>query len=139
MARALAQGRDIPVAPEVRITGDRRSGRYLIELRGRPVWLPCGLFCTLCELAIARTCTPLGYVSGSPLKIYRLRRLLAATAGAGLIETGAGQEYRLTCDRAAIEIDPSVQEVPSPGVLAEDEKSALLALRAPGEIGAQSV
>jgi hypothetical protein len=88
-----------PPQPALKLTGDRRNDRFRICLYGRPAELTGSSVYILVELILARADSETGFVPLSPVEVHRLRRALDDAGGAGsgkrLIETGAGEEYRL--------------------------------------------
>jgi hypothetical protein len=120
------------LVPRFVLTGERHRRRHLAMIDGRAAWLPTTLFAALCRLAYARCTTCTGFVPESSITICRLRDLLDAAderhGGPSLIETGDGQEYRLTVNAGQMSIDPSFAELPSPYLLKAEEKRVLLEL-----------
>lgn len=131
--------------PRLVLTGERLNRRHLVKLDDREIWVPGGLFATLCTLVHARCTTQTGFVVESPLTIFRLRELLdgyrVKANGKSLIETGEGQEYRLALATTFIDVDQAFTELPSPKLIKIEEKSELLKLRGPNprEIELKSV
>jgi hypothetical protein len=125
------------------LTGERRARRHLAILDDRPVWLPGGLFTTLCRLVRARCTLQTGFVVESPLTIFRLRRLLemgeVPRNEPSIIETGDGNEYRLAIDSISVDIEPSFAELPSPAFISRDDKHALLNLHVSDALHVKSV
>ena len=87
----------------ITFTGDRRKDRFRIHIRGKPVDLSGGALNLLVDLAVARGQPGPGYVQASRVDVCRLRRLLDKDVqpgtGRALVETGTGEEYRLTIPR----------------------------------------
>lgn len=108
-----------------RTQGQRRQ-THLIALRGQPVELTNAPFVLLLDLVRACVETRTGYLGLSPgdepewfhLAIHRLRRqidgFLGPGAGAKLVQTGVGCEYRLAISPDDIGFDPSFRELPRP-------------------------
>ena len=113
------------VRPAVVLTANRRRGRFLVLISGKPVWLTGGLFSTLCQLVSARMTTSMGYVSASPMVVCRLRRAIESALSypedaMTLIETGVGQEYRLTIEPGQIVLDGTFSDYPMANVIGEE-------------------
>lgn len=90
----------------ITFTGDRRGDHFRVYVHGRPVELTANAVSLFVELVAARGHSGPGYVQASSVEVCRLRRSLdqaiAPGTGKALIETGSGQEYRLTIPRAQI-------------------------------------
>src|SRR5215468_10451358 len=100
---------------EIILTGERRGDHYEVHLSGRPVGLTCSALSALVAMLVARGGTGTGFVQLSPVAVHRLRRAFDCAGGEGtgktLIETGCGEEYRLTVPRGLLaswlRVDPS--------------------------------
>jgi hypothetical protein len=92
--------------PTITFNGDRHNGHFEVRILGRTTLLPCALFRTLIDLVIARAETETGFLPENPVTIRRLRQAIdqAVKPGTGktLIETGSGEEYRLTIPKEEI-------------------------------------
>jgi hypothetical protein len=84
---------------EIVFTGDRHNRHFLVLIRGKKAYLSFNLLGALVDLVVARVTRPHAFVKLPRLAVHRLRRLidykLHSGVGARLIETGAGEEYRL--------------------------------------------
>ena len=119
--------------PSLILTGDRRNRNFVALVLGAEVDLPTTLFDTLLDLVAARLTTETGYTklrfTGGDeelarTQISRLRHRIDGAirpgAGKGLIETGAGTEYRLRLSRKDIEVrDAFFTELPPQSVPTE--------------------
>jgi hypothetical protein len=126
------------------LTGERHRGRHLVKLDARPIWLPGTLFIALCDLVRTRCTTATGFAVESSLNICRLRDLLDPAVkrhnGRSVIQTGDGQEYRLTLKPQRLSVHPTFAELPSPRFIDGELKRCLLTLQSRNaEIGLKSV
>jgi hypothetical protein len=94
-----SSGPDDLVQPVLVFTGNRHNDHYEVVVLGKSVELPRACLRALIELVLARAAKGQGFVRLNPVTIFRLRRAIDLTLGAGvgksLIETGAADEYRL--------------------------------------------
>ena len=114
--------------PALLLTGERRFGRYLVVLRGHELLITYTHYNLLIELLLAKR-DPLGagyaaagaYPNVSRVAVCRLRHQIDAQLGQGtgmnLIDTGAGEEYRLNLRPEEVALDPGVGELVPLGVL----------------------
>jgi hypothetical protein len=86
------------------LTGSRNDDHFRVDVDGKPSFLPYASLGVLVDLICARVQTDSGFIDSGRSTIYRLRKALDANAGAGkrLIETGSGEEYRLTIPKAEL-------------------------------------
>ena len=121
--------------PKLTLTGERRNGHLLVRVQDRPLWVSYGHFCRLARLVLARGVLPSGFVADPdllyPEAVCRLRRVIdravAPGAGAALIETGVGREYRLAIPVTAVALGPELAELAGLGVLTPEELTQLRA------------
>ena len=80
------------------LTGNRHDDHFCVNVDGKPALLPYASFAALVDLICARVQSNSGFLGSARSTIYRLRKAFDLHAGAGkrLIETGSGEEYRLT-------------------------------------------
>jgi hypothetical protein len=88
----------------IALTGSRHEDHFRVDVNGKPASLPYASFSALVSLVCARAQSESGFISIARSTIYRLRKALDANAKAGksLIETGSGEEYRLTIPKAKL-------------------------------------
>ena len=86
------------------LTGSRRDDHFRVDVNGKPVLLTFACIAALVDLICARVRSDSGFLTSARSTIYRLRKAMDANAGAGkrLIETGSGEEYRLTIPKAEL-------------------------------------
>jgi hypothetical protein len=99
------------------LTGHRNQGHHLVKLEGTPIWLSGSLFDLICEMALARGRSQLGFVSCNRMAIQRLRCVLDSATGqqglgARMIVTGSKSHYRLALDPGYISLDSTFDELP---------------------------
>ena len=85
--------------PAIIFTGERRNSHFQVLLYGQEAKLTAAALNLLVALVLSRADSGTGFMQAHPLDIFRLRRSMdAAGRGLGkkLIETGGGEEYRLT-------------------------------------------
>jgi hypothetical protein len=124
------------VTPTLTLTGNRRENRFEIYLLGRPLELTCSTFKALVDLVIARGAPGNGYVRAERISIHRLREAMdiavALGTGKSLIETGSGEEYRLTIPRdelsSQIVLTPCFVELDNLNILTTQQVTRLRGL-----------
>lgn len=91
-------------SPSIALTGSRNDDHFRVDVNGKPAFLPYASFSALVDLICARIQSESGFIGIARNTIYRLRRALDCNGGAGkqLIETGSGQEYRLTIQKSEL-------------------------------------
>jgi hypothetical protein len=87
------------------LTGSRHDDHFRVLLDGKASMLPYASFSVIVELICARVLSDSGFLATARSTIYRLRKTLQSTVGVGkrLIETGSGEEYRLTIPKSELQ------------------------------------
>jgi hypothetical protein len=101
------------------LTGERQTGRHLVQIGRRDVWLRKRSFDSLCLLVKARLDTASGFAIIDKQVVFRLREAIdcalgCKNSGAEIIRTGSfNHEYRLG---SALDVycDRTFSELPSP-------------------------
>lgn len=92
--------------PQLHLTGERHGKRYVVRLYSQSVAVTFVGLGALIEMLRTRAGPEPGFALVERLTIFRLRKAFDKAAGAGtgkaLIETGDGEEYRLTIPRAEL-------------------------------------
>jgi hypothetical protein len=114
------------------LCGERNRDHFQIEALGQKVPLVNSALHALIELIIARGTRATGFTPISRVTIRRLRQAMACTQAsraATLIETGCGEEYRLTLPKETlareIAIAPSFFELTSIGAISHEQAEQL--------------
>jgi hypothetical protein len=129
----------VVLMPALLLTSERLSRRHVVVLHDHVLFLTSALFNTLAELIIARgTSLNAGFASGeqflsvSRVPVCRLRREIDQAVGAGVgrqvVESGAGEEYRLALQLEDVALDGGIDELVRLGVLSAHQLTQLKAL-----------
>ncbi len=110
--------------PAMILTGQRRKRRHLVLIRDHEVWLRLEEFTPLCILIKALLEGGTGHAPWPRRPVSLLRHAIdggTKQPGSGelLIETGSGEEFRLTLSADQIAFDPSFRELAGHGFIAE--------------------
>jgi hypothetical protein len=105
--------------PPLTLSGERANRHVLVRVHGQPLRVTYSQFTLLVKLVIARGTTPTGFVGNAgtvhSVAVWRLRKAIDGVAGPGagkrLVETGAGEEYRLTIPATSVALEPSCSEL----------------------------
>jgi hypothetical protein len=119
--------------PPLTLTGERHGDHYQIRLSGNDVGLTCSALVALVSMVIARAGPGTGFTPISRVTGRRLRQALDQAVGPGtgmtLIETGCGEEYRLTFAREHLDkhvaIHASFFELEGLRVITKEQAEAL--------------
>jgi hypothetical protein len=126
--------------PPLTLSGDRANRHVLVRVHGRPLPVSFSQFTLLVRLVIARGTTPTGFVGDADtfhsVAVWRLRKAIDGVAGPGagkrLVQTGAGEEYRLAIPATSVALEPSCSElVPIHFLTAEQLRSLRRAVTSP--------
>jgi len=125
-------GKATPI-PTITLSGNRSKDHFQIEVDGEVVELTHAALKTLVKLLIARAGAGSGFVRIPRLAIYRLRQTLDHALnpeiGEELIETGCGEEYRLTFEpnklRDHVALQPSFFELEELRVFSKSQAQVL--------------
>lgn len=117
-----------PQEPILVLTAERHDGHYDIQLNAKVIPLSHGLLMTLLDLVAARGTTKAGFVQVSRVVIHRLRqaidRATEPAMGLRLVETGCGEEYRLTVPAGQLArrvlLAPDFEELEQIGALSRE-------------------
>jgi hypothetical protein len=119
--------------PVLVLTGERANRQVVVRLDDQPLALTYSQFALLVRLIIARGTTRTGFVedadSAYAVAVCRLRKALDRVTGRGtgrtLIQTGAGEEYRLGVPVTCVALEPSCAELLTAGLLTAEELQEL--------------
>jgi hypothetical protein len=118
---------------KIRLSGERQGDHYQVWIDARAVDMTASTLSAFVALLLARGREGTGFVALNRVAVHRLRqaldRALGQEAGQAIIETGCGEEYRLTVSREQLRgrlvIDPSFFELEGLGVISAEEAEAL--------------
>jgi hypothetical protein len=119
--------------PVLVLTGERSNRRVFVRFNGKQVKVTYSQFVVLVRLVIARGATPTGFIKDAdsihPVAVWRLRTALdqglGREAGKSLVETGAGEEYRLGIPIRQVALEPSCSELLQIGFLTAQQLEEL--------------
>ena len=126
--------------PPLTLTGERADGHVLVRVHGLPLPVSFSPFALLVRLILARGTTATGFVRDAdtvhPVAVWRLRQAVDGVAGPGagkrLVQTGAGEEYRLAVPAAAVALEPSCADLVPLRFLTAEQLEALRRVCGPG-------
>jgi hypothetical protein len=126
-------GKDL--VPTILFTGERSHDQYRVRMFGKAARLTHSTLNALVELVIARAKLETGFVPLSRVTVSRLRRSLdyvKRSAGRTLIETGCGEEYRLSLTKEKLAkhtaVAPSFYELVALKAISQEQADQLTSI-----------
>src|SRR5262249_26706406 len=125
--------------PILVLTGERSNRHIVLRIHGKALEVTYSQFTLLVQLVIARGTTLTGFIKDAdsfhPAAVWRLRaaidQVLGRGVGKSLIETGAGEEYRLGIPVTYVAIELSYSELVRTGFLTAEQLKELRRLCRP--------